>query len=161
MNCKRARTEIALWAGDDLGEQTAEPLERHLALCGECREYRRQMASSVRVLQAPQRPPAAELHDSVWPGLADRLPSQDETRRADSLNRWLPAAAVAVACLAVIAFTSEVEPRRQDLDGELISADLLDFQLAPEGGAAVPVRVDYPWGNIRIIEPTPINTERK
>ena len=156
MNCKRARTEIALWAGDDLDEQIAGPLKRHVAICAECREYRRQMVSSVHVLQEPQRPRAAKLHDSVWPGLAGRLPSPDETRRGDRLNRWLPAVAVAVACLAVIAFTSEADPRRQDLNGGLISADLFDFQSVSEGGPPVSVHGDSPWGAFRSIDNEPV-----
>lgn len=161
MNCKRARTEIALWAGDDLDEQAAGPLLRHLALCLECREYRRQMVSSVHVLQEPEGPCSVELHDSVWPGLAGRLPSRDEARQADRLNRWLPAAAVAVACLAVIVFTSEAEPRRQDLNGGVISADLFDFQSVTKGGLPVPVSKDYPWGDFRIIKPEPTIPDRK
>jgi hypothetical protein len=114
------------------------------------------MVSSVHVLQVPGRPRAAESHDSVWPGLAGRLPSRDETRQADRLNRWLPAAAVAVACLAVIAFTSEAEPRRQDLTGGLIPAGLFDFQTVPEGRSPVPVGENYPWGDFRSGDRKPV-----
>jgi hypothetical protein len=146
MNCTRAKSEIALWVGGDVDNRDTEQLRRHVALCSECREYRSRMAGSLRVLQEPATPAAYNLHDSVWPNVQSRLSvqSQVEADRAERLNRWLPAAAIAVACLAVIAITSEPQPRHQRLDGRPLLSDGLIWQpsqptdLTPVVGWQVP-----------------------
>ncbi|MBT4865249.1 MAG: zf-HC2 domain-containing protein [Planctomycetaceae bacterium] len=130
MNCTRARSEIALWVGGDVDEREAVQLQRHLALCPECRAYRCRMKGSLQMLQEPASPTAYNLHDSVWPNVESRLSVQSrvEADRVERLNRWLPAAAIAAACLAVIAITSEPQPRNQRLDGEPLPSDLVILQ---------------------------------
>lgn len=127
MNCTRAKSEIALWAGGDLDDRQIAQLERHVAVCPDCREYRQRMSGSLQVLQNPVVSEPSSLHDSVWPGVESRLSmqSQLEARRAERLNRWLPAAAIAAACLAVIAFTSEPAARQpRTLHGGVLPPDL-------------------------------------
>lgn len=134
MNCTRARSEIALWAGGDVDDRDAAQLERHVALCAECREYRRRMVGSVQMLQEPAFPVAYNLQESVWPNVEARLSVQSrvEARRAERLNRRLPAVAVAVACLAVIALTSEPEQRYRDVYGQSLPSDrLIRLSLQP------------------------------
>jgi|GEM_PF-2252846 hypothetical protein len=130
MNCTRARSEIALWVGGDVDERETVQLQRHIALCPECRAYRCRMMGSLQVLQEPASPAAYNLHDSVWPNVEARLSvrSRDEADRVERLNRWLPAAAIAAACLAVIAITSEPQPRNQRLDGQPLPSDLVILQ---------------------------------
>lgn len=130
MNCTRARSEIALWVGGDVDDRETLQLQRHVALCAECREYQSRMAGSLQVLQEPASPAAYNLHDSVWPDVQSRLSAQSqvEADRTERLNRWLPAAAIAVACLAVIAITSEPPPRHQRLDGQPLLSDGLIWQ---------------------------------
>jgi hypothetical protein len=128
MNCGRARTNVALWAGGDLDDQESGQLERHLAVCPQCRDYRTRIAGSLQALREPQGILADNLYDSVWPKVASRLAvkSQADARRAERLNRWLPVAAAAAVCLAVIALTSEPEPRRQDVFGQSLPAERLN-----------------------------------
>ena len=130
MNCTRARSEIALWVGGDVDERETVQLQQHVALCAECREYRCRMMGSLQVLQEPDSSAAYNLHDSVWPNVEARLSvrSRVEADRAERLNRWLPAAAIAAACLAVVAITSEPQPRNQRLDGQPLPPDLVNFQ---------------------------------
>jgi hypothetical protein len=144
MNCTRAKSEIALWAGGDLDDRQIAQLERHVAVCPDCREYRQRMSGSLQVLHNPGVSESSGLHDSVWPGVESRLSvqSQIEARRAERLNRWLPAAAIAAACLAVIAFTSEPAPQPRTLQGQLLPPDLQSWDMGFPYGT-VP-RVDGP-----------------
>lgn len=140
MNCTRAKSHIALWAGGDLDDRQVAQLERHVAVCPDCREYRQRMAGSLQVLQNPASGESSSLHDSVWPGVESRLAvqSQIEARRAERLNRWLPAAAIAAACLAVIAFTTEPARQPRTLQGELLPGDLQPWEsLVPGKGSFV------------------------
>jgi len=122
MNCTRAKSDIALWAGGDLDDRTAMPLERHVAVCPECRDYRQRMSGSLQVLHEPALAAPCNLQDSVWPDVESRLSrqSQSEAQKAERLNRWLPAAAIAAACLAVIAFTSEPARQSRDIYGDVL-----------------------------------------
>ena len=133
MNCKRAKTEIALWAGGDLEPESARSLQRHLAICPRCREHRDNLQHSLQLLQETQSATVTETRESIWPALARHLPTHDEIRRAERLNRWLPAAAALVASLALIAFTADRRPTenvtRRGLDG--VPFETTPIQLDP------------------------------
>jgi len=111
MNCRRAQTDIALWAGNDLSEIDCQSLQRHLEVCPKCRDYKAHMQAIMQVVdECPLRDEADEASKSavaegLWPSLASRLVSLP-TPRNDRFNGWIPAIAVAAVCLAMLMVAS-------------------------------------------------------
>ena len=111
MNCRRAQTDIALWAGNDLDETDRLSLQRHVEACPDCREYQAQMQALMRLVdECPLREQADEasksaLSDSLWPSLSSHLVSLP-FRNSDRFNGWIPAVAVAAVCLAMLMVAS-------------------------------------------------------
>lgn len=103
MNCKRTRLDIALMVGDDLDEGAEAAVRRHVAACPDCCEHLRRMQRSLGVLHEPNDIVANELSESVWPALAAKLPGR-EAGGQSGFNGWVPATALAAACLAVVMF---------------------------------------------------------
>ncbi|MEX1231301.1 MAG: zf-HC2 domain-containing protein [Planctomycetaceae bacterium] len=130
MNCKLAEQNLALWVGGDLDETSVRELEEHLALCSECRAAGRRLKSAQRVLvkashvetvRSVKSAPAAKSKSagkiqiqslraqskegqdvSIWPNVARSLRALEARKRKQRFNGWIPAAAVIVACLAII-----------------------------------------------------------
>lgn len=111
MNCRRAQSNIALWAGNDLDETDLPCLQRHLEACPECREYKEQMHALMQLVEeCPLRDEVDEasksaVEHSLWPSLSTRL-VETPPRRSDRFNGWVPAVAVAVVCLAMVLIAS-------------------------------------------------------
>lgn len=111
MNCRRAQTDIALWAGNDLDETDRLSLQRHLEACPDCREYQAQMQALMRLVdECPLKEQADEasksaVSDSLWPSLSSHLVSLP-FRNCDRFNGWIPAVAVAAVCLAMLMVAS-------------------------------------------------------
>ncbi|MCA9073261.1 MAG: zf-HC2 domain-containing protein [Planctomycetaceae bacterium] len=111
MNCRRAQSDIALWAGNDLDETDLHCLQRHLEACPECREYNEQMHALMRLVEeCPLRDEAdaaskSVVEESLWPSLSTRLATVP-TPRNDRFNGWVPAVAVAAVCLAMVLIAS-------------------------------------------------------
>lgn len=126
MNCRQAKTEMALWVGDDLDEASARQVERHVAVCPECRDALVALRQSQSVLQALAgskhagdvdaallKPASSNLvrlasdgFESLWPAVSRRLPGQSGARMR-RFNGWLPAAAVMAACVAILVVTGQ------------------------------------------------------
>lgn len=104
MNCKTARHDIALYAGNDLDGLSIRELKSHLLRCPECAAYWKQMQSSIDALKTPSRE-AALIHDSVWPGISARLSRRPAFRREDRFNGWAPALAVVASCMFMLFVT--------------------------------------------------------
>jgi hypothetical protein len=118
INCRRTRRLLALWAGNDLEQRECQAAERHLAVCPGCREVWERLQQSQQVLERV-RPALFEdrLFEeregsapgwpsrSVWPAVSRHLRSMDEQVVISSWRDWLPAGAVAAACLAIISVT--------------------------------------------------------
>jgi len=154
MNCKRARTDVALGVGGDLDDTASQMLERHLATCPECRKYRRQMEAGLRTLYGPSNISTHDLSDSVWPGLLKRLPSREEIHRSNRFNGWLPAAAVLTACLAVVALTTGPDPRPHDFGGGSILMDTISIRdVLPLTNVARPVEESLHGARWIIVDP--------
>lgn len=165
-DCRQARAEIALHAGGDANELvTAQLLQSHLTDCEACRQYLISMKSSLDALQTcalaayptlPQR--------SLWPGIASRLPAMIRPSTVARFNVWVPTAAMAVACAAMLMVTivqiERVMPFQPRLTPQLnmvlgreqehrrdifppLPADRLEFVKNPAVlRGAVPVRLD-------------------
>lgn len=95
MRCKHARHEIALSIGKDLAESAERKLQRHLATCPDCRDYRREMEEGLSVLQEAGDEPH---HRSIWSSVENRLAELPEPRAWQSFS-LAPAFAVVAACL--------------------------------------------------------------
>jgi len=106
MNCKRAKLHIALLIGDDLEDAAQAELHEHLRECAPCREYHEGMIAVPSPFEDLEERTALPQHDSLWPGLLDRLPSQPGLRLHD-FNGWWAALAVAVACFAIALFWND------------------------------------------------------
>lgn len=119
-DCRQAKSEIALKAGGDAVDPAVSALlEAHLTECSQCRGYLSGMTVSLESLQtcaADSVSPA--LSRSLWPSVASRLPRREPMTVAARFNLWVPTAATAAACAAMILVTivqfermMPVEPR--------------------------------------------------
>ncbi len=111
MNCRRAQSEIALWAGDDLDETNHLGLQHHLESCPECRAYLAEMQDLLRLVDdCPLRDEAdaasqQAVENSLWPSLSTRL-AKLPAPQTDRFNGWVPALAVAAVCLVMVLVAS-------------------------------------------------------
>lgn len=133
MNCKQAKLELALLAGHDLDGASEQQVRRHLAECPCCRDHWQALEGSLAVLQQvaaaedvretkPVRG-AAQGEPSLWPALAARIDARPARLPAPQFPRWVPATAVAAACIALAVYIQQ--PRSE---GTL-------FPFEPSGGA--------------------------
>lgn len=115
MNCKRAKQELALSAGNDLDPISEQDLRRHLADCPDCYDQWNRLRASTTVLQHTA---AEEIASSepprLWTSLSQQLPSPSPRRQvsANSLtlaNAWVPLVAVASLFLAVVSIQRSME----------------------------------------------------
>ena len=114
MNCKAAKIEIALAAGNDLDEHSGSALQEHLGRCPSCRQRWNDVRTALETLQvrcdiSDEMPE----HVTVWPQVSRRLAKMERDLRRERFNGWIPAGAVAAACLAILFFVGErvTEPR--------------------------------------------------
>lgn len=112
MNCESARNQIALWVGGDLEAADILPLERHVAVCPNCRQTWQDFQSShealasLRTIKPAEKPmPAGNGAGSLWPSVARRLARRQPQIQRPRFNGWLPGLAVSVACVAVMVVT--------------------------------------------------------
>lgn len=104
MNCKSAKTRIALWAGNDLEAAGKREVKAHLADCQPCREYWQEMKVSMQALHAPANAPTGAEQPSLWPKISSRLPKRVRKPRQTRFNGWAAAASVAAACMVLVAY---------------------------------------------------------
>jgi hypothetical protein len=156
MNCKHAKTQLALMIGNDLEPRTLEEVRTHLGQCVGCRKHFQQLSSALEVLQAPPRSWNLE-HESLWPKLSTRLASSTAGQKPHRLTGWAPTLAVAAACLAMFWVVSSQWP-------SVGPAQPADFQTQPVGqgpvfGAPRQLRGNVDPRNRRSAE-DPIRTDR-
>lgn len=103
-DCRQAKAEIALKAGGDAIDPLAgELLESHLDDCSHCRRYFAEMTASLESLQVcAAESPRPALSRSLWPGIAAQLPRTASLTASARFNFWVPTAAMAAACAAMI-----------------------------------------------------------
>ena len=148
MNCKRAKTEIALWVGGDLSDAAEESLRQHLGVCPSCHSFRRQMKESLRFLHEPSEDSLSVLSDSVWPDLSSRLSSRESMWSRERFNGWVPAALIAASCVVIFysAFNSPIRnPSIGSPEGEIVP--FIDFVHSGSFDfSPAPVRTPVPFG---------------
>src|SRR5579872_3777808 len=101
MNCKQAKTQVALLIGNDLEPAATADVRNHLGQCVSCRQHFEKLSSCLEVLQAPPRGFNPE-EESLWPKLSVRLASSSAPQKPHRLNGWAPSLAVAAACTAML-----------------------------------------------------------
>jgi hypothetical protein len=114
MNCRHARSDLALWVGQDLTDkQRRDELRRHVARCPECRSHYKRLKDSLRVLEDADRSPTYEAADSLWPELSNRIQRRAAQHGpASRFNGWLPFVAVtAASALLVVAMETRPAPQ--------------------------------------------------
>ena len=100
MNCKQAKSQVALLIGNDLEPAALADVRHHLGQCVSCRQHFDKLSSCLEVLQSPPR--GFNLEDeSLWPKLSVRLASPTAGQKPHRLNGWAPSLAVAAACTAM------------------------------------------------------------
>jgi hypothetical protein len=102
MDCRRAKTGLALWVGEDLpdaGEVAA--LRRHVARCASCAGYLTQLQASQEALRAAQSGPPAFV-TSIWPEVRSEIVRHEKQKRHERFNGWIPAVAMAAAVLMIV-----------------------------------------------------------
>lgn len=128
MNCKQAKTQVALLIGNDLEPAALAEVRNHLGQCVGCREHFERLSSCLEVLQAPPRSWNAQ-DESLWPKLSVRLASPSVGQKPHRLNGWAPTLAVAAACTAMFWVASSQWSANQPAAQPSIPAGL---QLQPQ-----------------------------
>lgn len=114
MNCRHARSDLALVVGHDLTDtHRREELRRHVARCPGCRSHYKRLKESLRVLEDADRAPTYDAADSLWPELSSRIQRRSAAGSPSSrFNGWLPFVAVtAASALLVVMMDSRPAPQ--------------------------------------------------
>jgi hypothetical protein len=101
MNCKQAKSQVALLIGNDLEPAALADVRSHLGQCVSCRQHFEKLSSCLEVLQTPPRGDNPE-DESLWPKLSVRLASPNAGQKPHRLNGWAPTLAVAAACTVML-----------------------------------------------------------
>ena len=141
MNCKLVRSEIALYAGNDLDESVGFELERHLAKCPACRQHCQNMKGSLAVLHRFNDNPDEVTSPSLWPRVATRIARQAVPASLDRFNGWIPAMAIVAACLMIAVFAQNPAPQ-PSLDTQWINQEFRQANLSENW---VPYYPDASW----------------
>ena len=86
MNCKQAKTHVALLIGNDLEPAALADVRNHLGQCVSCRQHFEKLSSCLEVLQAPPRGYSPE-EESLWPKLSVRVGFADNRSKTASAER--------------------------------------------------------------------------
>jgi predicted anti-sigma-YlaC factor YlaD len=142
-DCERARALVSAWLDGELSELGRARLDAHVAECDTCREYRRSLEHTTRVLRS------AALEDVRVPIV---LPRQ---RHRLARIAQAGSAAAAAAAVAVIALSGTFErhagqpPALSKTAPTKVEAPNLDFQLLRDTALA---RVGRPHGTVRLAQ---------
>jgi hypothetical protein len=83
MKCHEAQRELALHAGEDLGDAQREAeIKRHLAECPTCRRKHAGVKTALAALAIPETPGTFESVHSLWPGVRRRIAQGDHSASA-------------------------------------------------------------------------------
>lgn len=110
MNCRQAKTEIALCVGEDLTDANRrERLRQHLSGCPECRGHFKRLKGMFRVLEQAEEQRTYDSADSLWPNLRSRLGQPRPRLQGPRFNGWVPFSVMAAACVLLM-IVMETQP---------------------------------------------------
>lgn len=128
MNCKHARTMIALLVGQDLDDAADHTLQKHMAACEECRSQAARMTTALRVLRDAEDVPAFSRQSSLWPSIARHVEARRATGLAEQFNGWVPALAVMAAGLLIAVFWNQSVPVSDPWHRNLSSREMTVYE---------------------------------
>jgi len=122
LNCRKTRRLLALSAGNDMEERELAGVDRHLAVCPQCREVWQGLKLSQQALEQVRAAPTGRAaaggavvpNRSIWPAVARHVRMIEEQAAAPNWRGWLPSGALAAACLAVVIVSLPEAPRVAD-----------------------------------------------
>lgn len=145
MNCKRAKQELALSAGNDLDPITEQELRRHLNECPECHNRWNRLRTTTAVLQRAAAEDVGSCEPPrLWSSLSGELPHLPPRRSTPSHsltlgNAWVPLVAVASLFLAVVSI-------QRSLEQSMNQPRAADFNTLVEGSGNIPSGFNAPQG---------------
>lgn len=163
--CQKYRQDLALLVGQDLDLVAQVEAERHVATCPDCRSHLQSLRSGQRVLlQArTQAPVSVAEESSVWGGVSRQIRVLDERAGRTNWRGWLPAVALAAACLTLTVITTDLlDPSRLGSTRQV--GDLSGGSSTPQGLLAPnrnvsnpvntqPMRVPLPSSDLQLNQP--------
>jgi len=109
MNCRDARSDIALYAGGDLDDAArVRELRRHVAGCAACRERYHSLKGALKLLgsvQTPETESTWKSAGSLWPKIRRELsrpPQPTGALALQQLRHWSPFVAATAACVLML-----------------------------------------------------------
>ena len=108
MKCHEAQRELALHAGEDLGDAQREAeIKQHLAECPTCRRKHSGVKTALAALAIPETAGTYESVHSLWPALRRRIAQGDHSASAGwSWGTVGPALAGLVVCGGLMVSTA-------------------------------------------------------
>jgi len=108
MKCHEAQRELALHAGEDLGDTQREAeIQQHLAECPTCRRKHAGVKTALAALAIPDTPGTYESVHSLWPALRRRIAQGDHSTSAGwSWQTVAPTVAGLVVCAGLMVSTA-------------------------------------------------------
>jgi len=104
MNCNEIRQNLALLVGDDLEDEQTLDARRHLAECPGCRQTLQSLEDSQTAMRVVSETPEDFHHESLWPSVRAQLMPATLMNPSQPMPNWVPTAALAAACLALLLF---------------------------------------------------------
>ncbi|QDT56885.1 hypothetical protein Pan44_49460 [Caulifigura coniformis] len=110
MKCHEAQRELALHAGEDLGDAQREAeIQAHLAQCPSCRRRHVGVKSALSALAVADAPGTYESVHSLWPALRRRIAQGDHVVSAGwSWQTAAPVIAGLVVCGGLMLSTASL-----------------------------------------------------
>jgi len=151
LSCRKTRRLLSLAAGNDVEERDLAGAHRHLAACPHCREVWQGLKHSQQALEQVR---AAPVHEdvvpgsawpsrSIWPAVARHVRAIDDQATAPSWRGWLPAGALAAACLAVVMVSlPEASPARNSAhyrNPQIVLPQNVLSEFGARGGRGIPL----------------------
>ena len=163
--CQKYRQDLALLVGQDLDVVAQVEAERHVATCPDCRVHLQSLRSGQQVLQQArtQSPSNVAEEASVWGGVSRQIRVLDERAGRANWRGWLPAVALAAACLTVTVITTDMlDPLR--LNSSRTVGEMSGGSNTPQGLLAPnrtvsnpvnsqPLRVPLPTSDLQLNQP--------
>lgn len=105
MNCKQAKSQLALWVGPDGEVIPPRELLEHVNACQCCQQHWKALRQSLDLLELLAEDPEVDGRQSVWPRVSKCIAARYACGHGERFNGWMPAIAVTAACLLIVVLT--------------------------------------------------------